>query len=119
VSYDANDVSFDLTSIRFDDRSLTYVLAPVANDRQTVTGDMAAVQAALSNLQRLVAGNSSASDSAANTISDANSALARAQTELDTSSAIQLQAVTQATKYDQDASKLNDAAQQLAQSMQC
>jgi curved DNA-binding protein CbpA len=119
VTLDANAVSFDLTSISLDDRSLTYVRAPLANDRETVSDDMAAARAALANLQRLIAGNSSASDSAATTISDANGALANAQTQLDTSSANQQQALTQATQYDQDASKLNDTAQQLAQSMHC
>jgi hypothetical protein len=75
---------------------------------------MATTREAVSNLQRLVAGNSSANDSAANTLSDAHGALASGQTQLDTSSAIQRQAVTLATQYDHDASKLHDAARQRA-----
>jgi serine/threonine protein kinase len=118
VGSDAVRVDSDLIAINSDDISFGTTVNTLNSDLPKVQSDLAEIQADLQQLHSAMA-NSNVDPSVAATLDEGSGTLANAQQQFDSASAALQSAQSQSTQYDQKAAKMDAAARNLADGMQC
>lgn len=119
VSYDAGTVNYDLGVIQYDDGLLSYDQNAMNSPFNQVQTDIQAVQTDWQNLQGAVTADTTGTAVAQFTANDLNSAIAKAQEQMNASKKALTDAQGMQSIYDSEAAKMNTAAQNLANSMNC